>query len=391
MNSKQNSNSGKRSTERGSVLAISAFGMLAFLLAVGLSLDVSHFYVVRAELQNAADSAALAGASALNSSPAGITLAQDRAVEVMNNFEFNNTGVTINPSDVKFAVNYDGPYVSAGDAQAQSKDIRFVQVDVPPKTVGVGLASISLGTNNVQMGQRAIAGMSMPPNVICEWIPLSVIDDDTAGPGTGTKFIPGQTYVIRAGPQNSVSPGNYQILAVAGRGGNEVRYGIGKGVNDCAEPGSVYTKDTKPGETAGAVRQGLNTRFDDYAAGLSPDEYPPDVNIKQGISWADYKLSLNPATRSGANFEPATESHHPVAMRRVVLIPLIKWSEYDQGRDTVKFEKFAAFFLRTKVGQGNGGDFEAEYIEDRFVFGKGGYRPGGGPVVPELTQPVLYK
>ena len=59
--------------ERGSVLAVSAFGMLTFLLAVGLCVDFSHFYVVHAELQNAADASALAGASALNSSPAGIT------------------------------------------------------------------------------------------------------------------------------------------------------------------------------------------------------------------------------------------------------------------------------------------------------------------------------
>ena len=44
----------ERNTQRGSVLAVSAFGMLAFLLAVGLCVDISHFYVVKAELQNAA-------------------------------------------------------------------------------------------------------------------------------------------------------------------------------------------------------------------------------------------------------------------------------------------------------------------------------------------------
>src|SRR5918998_3974879 len=89
--------------ERGSVLAVSVFGMMAFLLAVGLCVDVSHFYVVKAELQNAADAAALAGASALNSSPSGIALATDRAVEAMNSYEFNNKGATVAPSDVKFA------------------------------------------------------------------------------------------------------------------------------------------------------------------------------------------------------------------------------------------------------------------------------------------------
>jgi hypothetical protein len=36
-----------KQAERGSIMAVSAFGMLAFLLAVGLCVDISHFYVVR--------------------------------------------------------------------------------------------------------------------------------------------------------------------------------------------------------------------------------------------------------------------------------------------------------------------------------------------------------
>jgi hypothetical protein len=378
------SDSDRRRSERGSVLAVSAFGMLAFLLAVGLCLDVSHFYVVRAELANAADSAALAGASALNSSPSGITLAQERAVEVMNNFEFNNTGVTINPSDVKFAVNFAGPYLSAADAQLQAEDIRFVQVDVPPKNVNVYLASITLGTDNVQMSHRAIAGMSVPPNVFCEWVPLSVIDYDVP-------MQPGQTYTIRSGPSNFVSPGNYQILAVAGRGGQDVKFGLAGGVNECVEPGQWYDVDTKPGVTSGPVRQGLNTRFDDYQSQLSPEDYPPDVNVKENITWEQYKQSLDPTTRNGSNYEAPNPNHNPVAYRRVILIPIIKLAEYDNGRDRVKFNKFAAFFMQTKIGNGNGGDIQAEYIGERIMFGKGGYKPGGGPVTPELVQPVLYK
>ena len=77
--------------------------------------------------------------------------------------------------------------------------------------------------------------------------------------------------------------------------------------------------------------------------------------------------------------------------RRVILIPIIKLEEFDQGRDRVKFDRFAAFFMQTKVQNGSGGDIRAEYIGERIMFGKGGYKPGGGPVTPELTQPVLYK
>jgi len=75
--------------ERGSVLATSAIGMLAILLAVGLGVDISRFYLTKTELQNAADAAALAAVSALNTSSQGITKAADRAVATMNNYDFN--------------------------------------------------------------------------------------------------------------------------------------------------------------------------------------------------------------------------------------------------------------------------------------------------------------
>ena len=77
--------------------------------------------------------------------------------------------------------------------------------------------------------------------------------------------------------------------------------------------------------------------------------------------------------------------------RRVVLIPIVKLAEYDQGRDTVRFNRFGAFFLKTKVGSGNGGDIQAEYIDDRVVFGRGGYNPNGAAGDPLLAVPVLYK
>jgi Flp pilus assembly protein TadG len=371
----------ERNTQRGSILAVSAFGMLAFLLAVGLCVDISHFYVVKAELQNAADASALAGASALNSAPGGITEATSRAVATMNNYEFNNTGVTITADHVKFAVNFDGPYVSAADAQSVAANVRFVSVEVPPKSVGVFFSTPALGRNTVDLTQKAVAGMSVPPNVFCEWIPLSVIDDD-ANP-----MQPGQTYVIRGGPQSQVSPGNRQILAVNGSGAAQAKWNLAHGINDCAEPGSVYTKDTKPGVDSGPVRDGLNTRFDDYAGGLDYADFPPDVNVKENITWDQYRN----ATAGSANWQSPSGGHVGVPMRRVVLIPLIRLSEFDPGRDTVSFYKFAAFFLQKKVQGGNGGDIQAEYIGERIMFGKNGYKPGGGPVNPQLAQPVLYK
>ena len=43
---------------------------------------------------------------------------------------------------------------------------------------------------------------------------------------------------------------------------------MANGVNWCISVGSEV--QTKPGVTAGAIRQGINTRFDIYAAGMDP-------------------------------------------------------------------------------------------------------------------------
>src|SRR5215207_2019842 len=224
----QSSNVNGKKSERGSVLEVSALGMLTFLLAVGLCVDFSHFYVVHAELQNAADASALAAASALNSSPAGIIEAGNRAVQLMNNYEFNNEGVEIERDDVTYAVNFGGPYMTEAEAKspANAELIRFVYVQVPPKTVGVTFSAISLGENTIDLSREAKAGMSVPPNVFCDWIPLAVIDDE-ANP-----MQPRQSYTIRGGPHSSVSPGNRQILAINGTGASVVRMNLGKGVND---------------------------------------------------------------------------------------------------------------------------------------------------------------
>jgi Flp pilus assembly protein TadG len=360
--------------------------MVSLLFAVGLGVDISHFYLAKTELQNAADAAALAGASALNSQEAGIIEAGNRAVKAMNNYEFNKSGINITRANVAYGVNLEGDYVDEATAITAPKNIRFVRVTTPASPVGVSFVSMVLGKQK-SMSATATAGLSVPINVYCNFIPLSVLDYDIP-------MTPGQVYTIRAGTGSSPSPGDYQILAVAGRGGVDVGFGIGAGVDACAEEGDTYQVDTKPGITAGKVRTGINARFDDYGGSqLDPLNEPPDTNVKENISYKDYieaqkLISLNKTPPSNIYQSP---SHDGVMGRRIVLIPIVKVSEFDPGRGTVRFNRFGAFFLKTKASSGNGGDIQAEYIEDRIVVGKGGYDASGAAGDPLLAAPVLYK
>jgi Flp pilus assembly protein TadG len=353
--------------------------MLALLLAAGLGVDISRLYLAKNELQNAADAAALSGASALNAHPEGITEATDRAVLEMNKYAFNKTNVSITRASVRFAKNLDdfdsGQDYSEGGASADAvaKKIRFVKVTTPDSPVGLSFAAMVLGkTRNLKA--TAVAGMSLPLNTFSGYIPLAVIDDNVS------VITPGQVYTIRAAPDNNISPGNYQILAVDDPGASDDRVGLASGVRNVVGPGG--TVDTKPGVSSGAVRQGINTRFDDYASGLDPVSYPPDTNIKEDISYSDYL--------AGTKTQPP--SHAGVDGRRVVLIPIVKKQEFDNGRDEVVIDRFGAFFLQSKVSGGNGGDIKAEYIDEAVVVGNGGYDPTGpANSGPPITKPVLYR
>jgi Flp pilus assembly protein TadG len=372
-----------RKGERGSILAMSAIGMLSLLLAVGLGVDITHLYLAKNELQNAADASALAGASGLNFHAEGIYDATKRATEELNNYnkyEFNNQQVNVTDDNVRFASNLNdfdnGPGLNQAAAAAPGvvSTIRFVKVITPESPVPMSFVGFLLGSSR-NLTAKAVAGVSAPLNIFMGYLPLFLIDDNSL-----STFTPGNVYTIRSAPQNSISPGNYQILAIDGAGGADDRIDLASAVQNVVGPGGYV--DTKPGVTAGAIRQGINTRFDDYASGMDPADFPPDTNIKEGITYDQY-LSGSPTQ---------SPSHEGVDGRRVVLLPIMKISEVDSGRTTVQIDHFGAFFLRSKVSGGNGGDIQAEYIGTSVVVGNGVYDPFAPPNPgPSIVKPVLYR
>ena len=282
MQKRKSVNTRNRRGERGSVLAASALGMLSFLLAVGLGLDISHMYLAKTELQNAADAAALAGASGLNYNAGGIVLATNRAKEEMNKYEFDNVDVGLEAVNVRFGRNLsdftNGTDMDSATAASGTNPatIRFVKVTTPESPINIAFVSMVLGSS-VDLKAEAVAGVSVPLTSFGGYLPVSVVDDDAL-----STIKPKQLYTFRGAPQGSVSPGNYQILAIDGAGASDDRIGLASGVKNVVGPGGYV--DTKPGVSAGAVRQGINTRFDDYAAGMDHVDYPPDTNIKEDIT-----------------------------------------------------------------------------------------------------------
>ena len=424
-------NTSHRKNERGNVLAYTVISVLFLFFAVGLGVDISHLYLAKAELQNAADAGALAGASALGiPNTQRITTAVDRAVSTMNlnKYNFNNKNfsavmdTTAQRSLVTFAVNLGGPYISEAAATASEStadSMRFVKVNTPSVAVNVFFASPLLGSTQ-NLNATATAGRSVPGNVRYCPAPLSAVEPDPgqtfpagfAGtcPTSGiqhytdgspdcdptTKFCKGCTYTIRYSGSTGPSPGDYNILACAGNGASAVRaalaaYGAGCTCGSVS-PGDTVT--TEPGVAAGPVAQGLNVRFDQYGAGLSySSSVPPDANIAEGtssgngsnqtwsgITWEQYK--------AGSPFTAPNPSHAGALDRRMLVLPLIAYSQFGNGRTDVQVSSMGGFFMQTEA-VGSNSDVKVEYVGDELV-GIVGFDPNGG-AASNVVIPVLYR
>lgn len=423
MQTKRHDRASRRKGERGNVLAYTVLSALFLFLAVGLGVDLSHFYLAKTEMQNAADAAALAGASALTlPDPDRIRTAVNRAVDLLNTnkYNFNNKSFGVNRDTlcldgqacVMFSDNLDGTYVPEAVALGDPDDIRFIRVTTPQKPVSVIFASPILGSA-LSLNAKATAGLSVPGNVRICIAPLSAVapnpgESFPAGaegtcptPGIQVyvddkgvrttcdptkEFCKGCKYTIRSGPADNPSPGNYQILACAGAGGDAVRDALAAYGEGCmcgnVSPGDEIGVDTKPGDTAGPVQDGLNVRFDDYKGAVKYSEStPPDLNIAEGIDYAQYTAK--------SPFVGPRDGHTGKPDRRVLKIPIIEDREFDAGRDVVHVKSLAGFFMQDPVGKKKNGDITVEYVGDD-VKGVTGLDPSGG-VSTNIVTPVLYR
>src|SRR5215207_2685529 len=176
-------NRGRRG-EDGTIVVMTAIMMLGIFLCLGLAIDVSRVYAVRADLQNAADAAALAAARELNSGSTGIHDAVTRAGEVANSYGTERSPVII--ESVEFAVNLnDTTYLNEQDAADSPDNIRFVRVTTEAANVSILFAVRALGSTHAETG-TATAGMSVGLNTICNLYPIAVAKTDpTTGFTTG--------------------------------------------------------------------------------------------------------------------------------------------------------------------------------------------------------------
>ena len=317
--------------ERGVVIIWSAFFMIMMLGFVALGIDVAKIMATRTELQNAADAAALAGASALDLNTGKIR--PDSALMRAQFTSHSNKAFVDDPVPVTLL---------AGDVSVDpNENTVLVTVRRDPTSDGSMITHVAqvLGIKKVDVTATAKAKAETTCEQCEKMVPMGAVP-----PAGQQNFQTGcaNSYVLKRGGANTLAPGNYQALdfpqcdegACAGMGqtgANTFRCLLEHGYGCCVRIGQVI--QTEPGNMNGPTNQGLNARW------------ASDTDRRSNICYQDY-------VGNGA---------------RVVNVPII--TPIGNGRTQVTVTGLAAFFL-TKQAAGNG-DITAEFIRE-VVPGTGG-------------------
>jgi putative Flp pilus-assembly TadE/G-like protein len=355
---------------------------LLLLLMVGLTIDISRIYLVRSELQNAADAAALTAARELNGGTNGIDDAVTQATTVIANNQGLRAKTSVGIASVEFAENLDDdPYLSAADAKdpAVVANIRFVKVTTNATTTTILFASSALGVSRSE-SRSAVAGMSVELAGVCDFFPAAVgMANPNPSPGPMTlKFAQG------TGTTATINEKDYIVLdvpCISGNGDTETAKLAAGEPCACASLGDNInmTPSSNFGNGGNAAGDGMNTRFGVYANGygnsLVASSYPSDGNVTEGITYDQY---INSTTANG---------------RRIVLAPIIPPKDYPANTNG-QITGWGKFFLKTKMYVTNGncannspcGYMNVEYIGKADVGATGPVSCGSG-----LTTAVLYK
>ncbi|HEY6806193.1 MAG TPA: pilus assembly protein TadG-related protein [Pyrinomonadaceae bacterium] len=359
----------KRKSERGSILAMSAISMLALLLATGLAVDVSHFYTAKAELQNAADAAALAGASQLSSTSGGVKMAVTEATKALNKYDFK-ANVTITSASVTFSNNLNGTYVDAATAQGSPTAMRFVKVTIAPQPVGVAFSGMVLGsTKNV--GATATAGLSVGLTMNKFYTAYTFIESNAA------PIVKGNVLTLGAKAGTDSAATSYRVLA--GPDGDLILTGP---IHAYGYIGSSYSiANLAQSEMCRYAKIGTNTRFGDYSVhpSANPIDEPPDTITQENITYTQYRDMQGAGTVQNAG---------GMLNRRIITVPIANNSTYNTTSRTVTSNRLAAFFIKKKVGTDC--NLQVEYIGAPIAVPDGTYTPGDSQM-SDLSIPVLYK
>jgi Flp pilus assembly protein TadG len=319
--------------QRGAVMIWMALFLLGILGFVALGIDTAKVAATRTQLQNAADAAALAGASAIDFETGD--LKPDTATAKAQAVAFENKAFVDGPQPVT---------VAAADVTFPNPNECKVVVR---RTAGLGGEVVThiaqvLGIKSLSLNATATARVE-PLTGICEGVlPMAPVEPPVTGFLTGCA----NEYNLKVGAGEG-QQGNYELLDFAdcdegpcadvGGGGAEIRCLTENGYGCCIRLGDEFVL-TQPGNKVGPFRQGMQARWD------------ADTDRRENICYSEY-------IGNG---------------KRVVHVPGVESFDVN-GKKYVRITGFYAFFLKRRPTGGGQQTLIGEFLHD-VAPGE----PGGG-------------
>lgn len=269
----------------GATAALYALALPALVAAAGIGFDYAHVASLDTEMQNAADQAALAGATQLDQSDG----ATDRAIAAARGGLVSNSTLFANDEgasqvDIPEGTIYfyetradaegDVNRINLGDDDADA-DARFIRVVTETRTANYTLTPV-VGVFSGEMIAEAVAGIGSalcrtPPLMICNPDEPDGNKDDSVDFNANAHI--GEGLLAKGGGGSKWAPGNFGYLdTVPGSGGGTPdlmrAMGWSSPPGTCISQDGNLTVDMEPGNHA-SVGDALNTRFDIYNGNLT--------------------------------------------------------------------------------------------------------------------------
>jgi len=405
--------------QRGAVIVFTAIAMLVLLGAAAFSIDSAHLLLNNTRAQNIVDITALSAAKTLLETEGDTAAATADAITTFyasakadssGNREINEA---VAPADI--IIQYSETLVPFTPGVGSPEFVRVKVENLPLQPWFIQVLGLDKAIT-----VSAVAGYTHVK--VCEGlIPLMV-----CGCTPGVNGCPVDSFFgyeeeklhvlkIASGNDPDVGPGNAQLLNLPGLSGSkDLSEAAAGGYNTCVGDDVA----TKPGQSVGPIRFGLNLRFRDEQGPLDNTVYQPDWKTDnpddppgQGVRLEDLGAGEVMTWNNGAiteaseidtgqydheSYEAAYDANSSYVSgtgrykRREIRVVIGDCTAPISGYGDVPVLSYGCFFLTQPILPPSGGTGNQSYIVGEFFRGC----PGEGPVTNDTTaveKLVLFK
>ncbi len=417
----------RRRREGGAVMVLVALAMIALVGFVGLALDLGKLYVTKSELQNSADSCALAAARDVDGiTPLAVSEAAGIAAGHLNQAMFQSGAVSMTvDNNVTYATSSSGPFQNKDSVSGTLGQIAYVQCTTSVTGIANWLVQVLNLLPGVSIGPSSVSATAVATTGHAQGncaMPMFVCDPSIGSPGT--TYTVGQWLTGKVGS----SAGTYSQGSF---GWANLNYNTANACNGANCLSQQLTGSTCSVPNNGQVRangniasldKAYNTRFGiQYNGNGAPTGQSDYTGYAYTSSWgssnaySDFlskRTSRTPYQGDGSNGNGngngsgsssgsgirtggtagSSAVYQAGGDRRLVVVPMVDCSNITSSAGAT-VSNWACVLMLDPMAQG--GNLDSVHVEYRGLAGAAGSpcrtegtpgSGGNGPLVPELIQ-----